>query len=386
MKPYQVFLVLAMAVLLPVENMLAIPAFARKYNMSCNTCHLPFPRLKPYGDEFARNGFQLEGKEPPRAFRDTGDDLLLLMRELPLALRFEGFLRWLPQNGEGGRTDAEAPYLLKLLSGGQIAKNISYYFYFFFGERGEVAGLEDAFIMFNNLFGEKLDLYVGQFQVSDPLFKRELRLELEDYRIYKVAPGTSAATLEYDRGLMMTYDLPSGTDIVLEVLNGAGIGAMSGGVFDTDKYKNFVLRVSQDAGEHLRIGAVGYYGKEEQSGQLNSLWMLGPDLTLSLANLELNLQYVARQDDNPFFHPAPLKQKTQGGMAELIYMPDGEKSTWFGALLYNNVTSDDEALKYESATAHFSYLLARNFRLVGEYTYDLQFKANKVSVGLVCAF
>ena len=30
--------------------------------------------------------------------------------------------------------------------------------------------------MFNNLFHSDLDLYVRQFQVSDPLFKRELRL------------------------------------------------------------------------------------------------------------------------------------------------------------------------------------------------------------------
>lgn len=35
----------------------------------------------------------------------------------------------------------------------------------------EIAGLEDAFIMFNNLFKTNLDLYVGQFQVSDPLLK-----------------------------------------------------------------------------------------------------------------------------------------------------------------------------------------------------------------------
>ena len=31
----------------------AIPAFARKYKMSCKTCHAPIPRLKAYGDEFA---------------------------------------------------------------------------------------------------------------------------------------------------------------------------------------------------------------------------------------------------------------------------------------------------------------------------------------------
>ena len=69
----------------------------------------------------------------------------------------------------------------KLLSGGALTKNVAYYFYFFFSERGEVAGVEDAFLMFNNVGNSELDIYAGQFQVSDPLFKRELRLFYQDY-------------------------------------------------------------------------------------------------------------------------------------------------------------------------------------------------------------
>ena len=47
----------------------AMPAFARKYQMSCKTCHSPFPKLKPYGEEFAGNGFVLKDKEAPRYYR-----------------------------------------------------------------------------------------------------------------------------------------------------------------------------------------------------------------------------------------------------------------------------------------------------------------------------
>ena len=132
----------------------------------------------------------------------------MLMRELPFALRLEGYGRWKP--GARCKTDMQWPYLVKLLSGGQIAKDVSYYFYFFFGERGEVAGLEDAFIMFNNVFNTELDVYLGQFQVSDPLFKRELRLTLEDYQIYRVKPGFSSANLTYDRGVMVDLRLSDG--------------------------------------------------------------------------------------------------------------------------------------------------------------------------------
>src|SRR5690606_10009383 len=85
--------------------------------------------------------------------------------------------------------DLQTPYNIKLLSGGPIANNVSYYLYFFLSERGEVAGLEDAYIQFTDLFGSDIALLVGQFQISDPLFKRELRLEFEDYQAYRVRVG-----------------------------------------------------------------------------------------------------------------------------------------------------------------------------------------------------
>ena len=71
---------------------IAIPAFARKYQISCQVCHSPaMPRLKAFGDEFAGNGFRLTEYESPRYFIQTGDDKLSLFRELPLAIRMDGF-------------------------------------------------------------------------------------------------------------------------------------------------------------------------------------------------------------------------------------------------------------------------------------------------------
>jgi hypothetical protein len=363
----------------------AIPSFARKFKMSCSGCHAPFPSLKPAGREFAASGFQLSEKDPPGSIVDAGDDQLSLMSELPLSLRLEGYARWQPQ--DAGRSDLEAPYLLKLISGGQIAPDISYYFYFFFGERGEVAGLEDAFIMFNNLFRSNLDLTVGQFQVSDPLFKRELRLTLEDYQVYETRPGRSAAGLTYDRGLMLSYGFPTGTDITLEVLNGSGIGEMDATrSFDTDRYKNFALHVSQELFDGVRVGGFGYYGKEESQGVVNTLWMAGPDLTLSAEQLQLNVQYMERRDDDPDFVYAVRKTKTRGAMAELRFSPGGDQSDWYGAALYNWVEIGPGLYRYHTVTGHASYMLARNFRLLGEYTFDLERMANRLSVGFVSAF
>ncbi len=125
--------------------------------------------------------------------------------------------------------------------------------------------------MFNDLFGSELDLTIGQFQLCDPLFKRELRLTRDDYYIYKVRPGASQVDLTYDRGIMLTYGFESGTDLALQIVNGSGIGeGFCDGNFDNDKYKNFMGRISQDVGDHFRIGAMGYYGREAQQNSADN--------------------------------------------------------------------------------------------------------------------
>ena len=39
----------------------AVPAFARKYETSCQTCHTIFPKLSPFGEAFRRNGYHFPG-------------------------------------------------------------------------------------------------------------------------------------------------------------------------------------------------------------------------------------------------------------------------------------------------------------------------------------
>jgi len=375
------------------SEVLSIPAFARKYSMSCKVCHSPFPKIKPYGEDFAAAGFVIKDKETPRYNIDTGDSLLSLLRELPIAIRFDGFLSL--NNSNNKRLDFSAPFVSKLLSGGEITKHISYYLYFFFTEKGEVAGLEDAFIMLNDLFNSELDIYVGQFQVSDPLFKRELRLTYEDYKIYTTKVGEARADLTYDRGLMLTYGLPTGTDLCFEIINGLGLRPADDlNTFDTDKYKNLMLRISQEISQAVRVGAFGYLGRERQEEADNKLWMIGADFSWISPKLHLNVQYVERKDDNPLFiNPQlpvePIQINTRGGFAELLFFPKGDDSRWYAVGLFNWADSDQEDIKYTAAGLHYGYLLRRNLRATIEGTYV--FKSDlprhfRLGMGLITAF
>ncbi|HEX6558271.1 MAG TPA: hypothetical protein VF021_02395, partial [Longimicrobiales bacterium] len=161
----------AAALLIGASNADAIPAFARKYGVSCSLCHAPAPRLTAFGARFAANGFVMAKGEEPRDTIDTGDESLRLLKSIPLALRLDMFgTVTAPVRKTNPSVDFQTPWGIKLLSGAELARNISYYMYFFLSERGEVAGLEDAYIQFGDVLHTGVNLIVGQFQVSDPLF------------------------------------------------------------------------------------------------------------------------------------------------------------------------------------------------------------------------
>jgi hypothetical protein len=365
----------------------SIPAFARRYNLSCTTCHAPFPKLKPYGADFAANGFIMKENEKERDYVSAGDEDLWLNKTFPLAVRFDAYAL---KDDSNPKTDMQSPWGLKLLSGGTVYKKIGYYFYFFMSERGEVAGIEDAYIHFDNVFNTSLDIMVGQFQTSDPLMKRELRLTFEDYMLYKYKPGLSQTDLTYDRGIMLMYGIDrTGTDIVATFTNGNGKGMANEETkkFDNNNAKNIGLRVMQGIGDHITIGGYYYTGKETlaENNLENSVSYIGPDINLAFGPLEVTAEYLQRTDDNAqFLQRGAEEAKTKATILEAVFAPQLDRSKVYFTALYNDIKNEDTV--YQTFTMGGTYLLARNLRTTLEYTRDLLHDKNRFVLGLVTGF
>ena len=375
-------------VLLTADAM-AIPAFARRYKISCSTCHAPFPKLKEYGEDFAGAGMILKEEEKERDYISAGDDILWLNRDFPVGVRFDAYGVYDQDNPVEG--DLQSPWGLKLLSGGTLYKNIGYYFYFYMSERGEVAGVEDAYIHFDNVFGSNLDVMVGQFQTSDPLMKRELRLSFEDYMIYKTRIGSSRTNLAYDRGVMLVYGIDAtGTELVGLVVNGNGkeeAGSRSSHKFDYDSKKNVGLRINQDVLGLFSVGGYYYMGAEMDSSQTiqNDITYYGPDFNIGLGPIEVTAQYLIREDSDPQL-TGDGSVETMGTVVEVVYSPKLDKSRWYLTGLYNAIESDLDIHNYETATLSGTYLVARNLRLTLEYTRDILNEKNRMVFGMVSGF
>jgi hypothetical protein len=418
MTPYRTLrlltgLALATALWLP-QAAQAIPAFARQTQMSCNACHAAVPKLNSFGEHFAANGYRLGDW---KAKRDSfGDDRLALPPSVPLAVRIQGFgqLRSADRAADGeeaANADLQAPYFIKLLGGAPLTEHINAYFYGIFAEKGENGSvlIEDAWIRHDDVFGTGVELMLGQFQVSDLMFPREVRLPFQDYIPYRMAGIT------YDRGVLLSRGFgPVSVDI--GVTNGNGIDesrtlTASGysrpdHSFDGNDRKAVFGRLGIEAGP-VGIGLFGYTGEQPNGFQQEATnfpsTFTVPDHTAdkTIAGLDLS----GKLGGSVYWYAQGLYNQWND------FLVEGEDYSWWGAfagvdwihseqwafsLLYNYADAGDfdelglndelsgspvgdpfanyrfDGINLNTVTLTSSYYFATNVRGVIEANGDLQ--------------
>ena len=262
---------------LVIKAALAMPVFARQYNVPCGTCHSAFPRLNDFGEQFIKNNFRLDNWREQTTI-NMGNDRLALPKFPPFAIRMQSYVQG--RQGEeidpltgftnnDSDVDFQTPYLIKLLSSAPLSDHITYYFYGIFAEKGGNGEtvIEDAWFRYDDAFSSGVSTQLGQFQVSDLMFPREIRLTFQDYMIYRMAGIT------YDRGILFDSDIgPLG--LGLGIVNGNGISAnfdvnspgfrRPDNLFDNDTNKSVFARMSTDIGP-VSLGLFGLSGKQKSA-------------------------------------------------------------------------------------------------------------------------
>ena len=176
----------------------AIPAFSRKYQTSCTTCHNMYPELNDFGEAFKKNGFKfpkddetfvkqepvlLGSKAQKEAFPGAvypGE----IPGTIPIAFRYEGNFAWnakQPQtvteaNGFTQRTDLFVPNTFTIIGAGSFGPNFSFWIDddISAGGTGAGGGLGDAYLKYNDLGHyfhlpkDTLNVRFGQFEIDLP--------------------------------------------------------------------------------------------------------------------------------------------------------------------------------------------------------------------------
>ncbi len=194
----------------------AIPAFSRKYQTSCTTCHNNYPELNDFGEAFKKNGFKfpkdddvfvkqdpvlLGSKAQKEAFPEAvypGE----IPGTLPIAFRYEGNFNWnanrpapvLAVGGYTPRTDLFVPNTFTIISAGSFGPNLSFWIDddISAGASGANGGLGDGWLKYNDLGRvfhlptDFLNVRFGQFELDLP-FTQARTPYLSGYDIFSEA-------------------------------------------------------------------------------------------------------------------------------------------------------------------------------------------------------
>jgi hypothetical protein len=202
-------------VLTSVPRSYAIPAFSRKYQTSCTTCHNNYPELNDFGEAFKKNGFKFPKddevfvKEPPvmlgsKAQKEAFPGAVYpgeIPGSLPIAFRYEGAMnvnssqpKPVQTGGFVPRTDLFGPNTFTIISAGSFGPNISFWIDddISTGGSGASGGLGDGYLKYNDLGRilklpkNALNVRFGQFELDLP-FTQARTTYLSDYDVYDQA-------------------------------------------------------------------------------------------------------------------------------------------------------------------------------------------------------
>ena len=331
---------------------ISIPAFARMYGFSCQTCHYSYPKLNPFGEQFIEKGYYLEGNDE-KIYQNVGDEKLNLFEKFPIAIRFNQLFEAKIQ-ADSQHYQFLTPNFAKIFSGGPISKNLNFYTYLII-EEGEAPKFEDAWI---NLHNEKLAFTIGQFQISDLMFMRELRLTISDYYIYKFSDWP----LTYHRGAL--FEAPF---ISFGIVNGNGLNFE-----DNNNQKLYFSRL-----ELFKFGIFGLYGEDFDSlNNYINIRRAGLDFRYSYLNAHFFGQLLYGKDYDEFY----------GGFIGLDYILFPKVLS----ILMNYITAPNSSVYYSqrlfTTALNFSYYIRTNAKMFFEFEGEYINKNYNIKGGIDYAF
>ncbi|MBM2814781.1 MAG: hypothetical protein HW421_1543 [Ignavibacteria bacterium] len=160
----------------------ANPAFARKYQTSCVTCHTVYPQLNSFGESFRINGYQFpvddeeNVKEKPvpmgaEAYKRVWPDAVWpnsIPGTAPFSLRGRSAFTVSTDDSSGQTTSQFGMPALQILAAGVLGKDLSFWIGAHLFENGETGSIDNFFMKFDNLLTDWLPekalyLKVGQF-------------------------------------------------------------------------------------------------------------------------------------------------------------------------------------------------------------------------------
>jgi hypothetical protein len=242
-------LVLTLFVLTDSGTGYAIPAFARKYGLPCSACHEAWPKLNSFGQTFKDNGYQL--------MNDRDEPIWQNPSYWPVAMRITPHWHYesagrqsvdnpadptLPQIEKTINTSGFDLSGIDILTGGTLAKNISFLLVPSIDSATGTVGFESANVRFDNLHGSPwLNVKFGKFELDGPVSEKRI-MALSGvggaYQLYHFVPPGDINDFSFGENQLgvelMGHSLDDHTRYVLSMVSSTNgnLGLVGGRSYD----------------------------------------------------------------------------------------------------------------------------------------------------------
>ncbi len=349
--------VLFSAVILAPRKASAIPAFSRKYQTSCQTCHVAIPALTPFGEAFRENGYRFpEGqdaemtKSPPVPLGAEGYKKLwphaLWPGEVPgmppIAVLYTSSMDYDNSNdvvtfgGMGGE--------LEILGAGTLDEHLSFWGSVVFARDGDniATEMERVNLLVRPLSSAVLQFKVGSFEPGLMLVSSHRSIMDQELLALTEPAGDNPWAPEAFQQGVEAY----GT-VLHRLLYNAGVVEGSGSVGDKtkDTYARLAYKWGGLAFDGVTTGATAgaanpkpwseislavsgfaYHGTGLLTNDLgpmpeDAFNVFGGDVALSFLDVAAHVGYTDRKDDRLFLDdPAITDARVKNAFAEVYWV------------------------------------------------------------------
>lgn len=361
-----VIMVLALVggVVLVPDEASAIPAFARKHNLACSSCHTAWGYLNSTGRTYKEAGYILPDEDGEIDFETqpsqrVSDDLVL-EKYFPVAARLKGYL----YDKRKGRDSKIRPlHEVEILTAGNFWKRGSWFI--------ELEG-EDEVEFETEIVGSfawhfdrraNFEVGFGGLLQSDPYNSTKdggHRLTVS-HKIPLDVGGGTASKFRGDTQFINFYGR-SGDFYYL-----AGFSAGNANP-EGENPKDLVLRAAYDFTPDLMLGGLYFDGQHEVGGLDVDLSRWGFDFNLSFSDLYLVGLWMNVEED----YGGGVSQTNDTGYIEAFYtVKRGSRPFFLPLVRYGFTELNDGADKLAAITAQIGFYVIENARIALEYSEDV---------------
>lgn len=389
-----------------------VPAFARKYETSCMTCHVAHPKLNAFGEAFRLNGFQIPESEEELS-KDPG-----------VALGSDGWKRVWPDGVWPGRIPETPPLAARgetgfeyerdaevdrqferpsvtLYLAGTMEEDISFYTGIHLFEEGEFGSLGRAYVQFSSLLANwwlppyLLNIRIGQFIPEAVPFANHRGLTLTPYATNVFTPGSElAAGHVHGGGEKFIFESNQvGVEVKGVVRSrwrySVGLVNGSGGEAENNNAKDGYFRLAYKHGgmgfdgsggavsmsnatslvdNALTVGGFGYLGaldNQEAGPKDLKVRRLGGDISLTYGDLNLFGVYALGRDERA--HEGAVEEVD---FTSWFVETDYGIYPWLIGVVRYESSKPDEGERLSRIVPHLTLLPRANMKILLETTVD----------------